>query len=397
MAKNNSKNSPGLPGRGLNSQQSDHTYFIQKHKNQTYRAFQACDTCYQEKNCDYNTICENQCNHVCPNGTIFCDKFKISEDNFKRLGKINKIENGFHDYQPTNLNFSKALDPENVCKAQAVEITSFKNYNSIAYKKGFSFIDRCKLPKIYCNRDRKGYGRFTPSVLLEKWLLLPYSNQTYDFSKIIILIDALIVDNFQNSTKIMGRRKKYKRLPENRTDMKKVIQPFTDESQKNSTYPKIPNIFHLIWFSDEREFTLINFSAIISILRFTSAKKIFFHTDVGDILQKNSQYFRWLQCLGGDRFEIVNVRATEHVFLDIERKKWIKFSKIYHQADFYRLLILIQFGGIYIDDDIIQLKDIPEYILNLRGPLFDEFWGAGGLFSQNDQNHLTDSLKNASP
>ena len=347
-----------------------------------------CIKCYVEKKCIEDTACEGNCADDCPMGSILCRKFEgaapmslLSDFSIPKINlesfELESVEAApsitQEPYQASNNNFYDVLDPKKQCfKNSSLQFPMLEKMFSetsrpkFLKKTGFDLNNRCPLQPLKCNRDRKGYGRFSPEVVLEKGL--KYANQSVEElnEKVAKLVDALIVYNFENSTKIMGPRRKYKPLPEIRTNMKEVIGPFTEKSTT-----KIPNIYHMIWFSDERTFTFLNLAAIISILRFTTTEKLFFHTDVADRLEGNV-YFELAKCLGKERFHVVNVRATQWIFLNLDKKKWMQFSKLYHQADFYRLLILIQFGGIYIDDDFITLKDIDQEILNLNIPTLSE-------------------------
>lgn len=336
-----------------------------------------CKACYQEHECQFETSCMGKCLEFCPLGTKFCDM----EEN------MTKFEPYSIKYSATNLNFFDKLDQpdrkcyklaENIIQEQALNSTTIKwleflldelkTYQPVQ-KSGMSYSGKCKLDPIKCNRNVKGYGRHTPEILLKHGMHL--ANLT-DFTEYEQLVDALIIDNYENDEKILGRRKRFRILPEKRTNLNEVVMPFTKNSKT-----KIPNIYHTIWFSDgysdARDFSLLHFTTIVSFLtNAKQAKKLFFHTDVREHLETNA-LFQLLLCLGDSRFQVVDVRPTFRVFTNLtDRSKYMEFSHIYHQADFYRIMILIQFGGVYMDDDIFILRDLDEEILNLDVPTLSE-------------------------
>ena len=332
-----------------------------------------CDVCYKKNFCKIGQVCGEYCSNVCPTGTVYCKrnlKGPASGGNFYNASNVNFMEH-FRKRK------KKSGSRHYIENCQNKFIKSKINSKIINYKpinqNGFSFENKCPLQPLSC--PKKAPKKYQPFKILEK--SMKFANMT-DFSEIFELVDALV--------DFLGQGK-----------LERTVGPYTHVYENNPI--TVPNIYHIIWFSNRRTFSLLNFTAFISILRYTSAQKIFLHTNVFHKLIKNS-YFQLLSCLAGERLEVVRIISPSFVFLDVKRSKWLNIKKLYHQADFYRILVLVKFGGIYwlfwvfvlscivttvvffcslpqvttnpphVDDDIIILQNPPNQYLTSNNPTF---------------------------
>ena len=111
----------------------------------------------------------------------------------------------------------------------------------------------------------------------------------------------------------------------------------------------IPELYHYTWFTC-RTFNLIHYISLLSALRnmIDERARIVFHTDCEPNPEHNG-HWRNLKTLAKEKLIIQPASPPTHVW---DRE----LGKIEHVSDIYRLLVLLKFGGIYCDDDMILLK-----------------------------------------
>ena len=103
---------------------------------------------------------------------------------------------------------------------------------------------------------------------------------------------------------------------------------------------KVPNIVHYIWFGC-REFRFHHYLSLKSVIKIQKPVTILFHTDC----LPHGKYFREVE----PHLRIVKRTPPQTV--------WGKpVNNVEHQSDVARLQILLEYGGIYLDDDVIILK-----------------------------------------
>ena len=135
-----------------------------------------------------------------------------------------------------------------------------------------------------------------------------------------------------------------------REEVDRIIINFQIKELEANVVTEIQNLdYHYIRFGCYN-FTSIHLTSLISVLNFTRSK-IFVHSNCVihqnlSIDLKNRVKFVAIHKNFSEEFRIFN-RKIEHVA---------------HKSDVYRLLILLKYGGIYIDDDIWVLKDLQKTI-----------------------------------
>ena len=103
---------------------------------------------------------------------------------------------------------------------------------------------------------------------------------------------------------------------------------------------KVPNIVHYIWFGC-RDFRFHHYLSVKSVIKIQKPVTILFHTDC----LPHGKYFREVE----PHLRIVKRTPPKTV--------WGRpIVNVEHQSDVARLQILLEFGGIYLDDDVVILK-----------------------------------------
>ncbi|XP_077861830.1 uncharacterized protein LOC144342836 [Saccoglossus kowalevskii] len=113
----------------------------------------------------------------------------------------------------------------------------------------------------------------------------------------------------------------------------------------------VPNVVHYIWYG-EKEFKLHHFLSLLSVKRFIKPDKILLHTDKDRISEHLGpfSYQYWDQAKELTEFEIVESDPPSEVF-----GKTITHPR--DQAILARITTLLKYGGIYLDSDVIVIKN----------------------------------------
>ncbi|XP_077984835.1 uncharacterized protein LOC144439422 [Glandiceps talaboti] len=111
--------------------------------------------------------------------------------------------------------------------------------------------------------------------------------------------------------------------------------------------PVIPNIAHYIWFGCN-VFRFDHLIVVLSAYRVMKADEIMFHTDC----EPNGVY--WEEAKHTIPVLAVKERKVPSVVFNNSLKK----SEIYHKSDIIRLQVLMQYGGVYMDNDVIVVNSL---------------------------------------
>ena len=136
--------------------------------------------------------------------------------------------------------------------------------------------------------------------------------------------------------------------------LEEVIGEYSNDEQ-------IPNVMHLISFGC-RSFKPYNFLSWISALLF---RKFYLKAIILIFLEKPDLVILHTDCspetslwekfkeLAGDRLKVLPRTPPDSI--------WGKeLTSVEHQSDITRLHILLKFGGIYLDDDVLVLKSLDD-------------------------------------
>lgn len=128
----------------------------------------------------------------------------------------------------------------------------------------------------------------------------------------------------------------------------RTIKPLSlhqTERQSTSEEMLVPNVIHFVWFGDPWSFTFLNYLSFLSVHKVLSPEYIFIH---GENIPNG---YWWNQT-------IQNVSNIYHVYRQAPptalNGQPFKFKE--HRSDLARLQIIISYGGIYLDKDMIVLK-----------------------------------------
>ena len=109
-----------------------------------------------------------------------------------------------------------------------------------------------------------------------------------------------------------------------------------------STYV-VPNIVHYIWFGKNRVMAFHQMVSALSALKLLHPEYIMLHCD----FVPTGKY--WRQLITSVNFTVVKMKPPEQIFRH-------KLKYIEHKSDIARFIILLKYGGIYLDWDSIVLK-----------------------------------------
>ena len=180
------------------------------------------------------------------------------------------------------------------------------------------------------------HGALNPRKPLGKVGPKPYDRGKYDVDKVLkfktldLKLVLTEVDKIINSTGV---------------DMNLL------ENELKYGESDIPNQWHQIWFGCTREFTWEMLITIFGLVRFSDFGHLWFHTDCEPI---NSEFWLLAKCILAEKLTIVKL---------LEPPKTIfgrKLHAVHHKSDVYRLAILIKYGGVYIDDDIVAFRELKD-------------------------------------
>ncbi|XP_075229305.1 uncharacterized protein LOC142328967 [Lycorma delicatula] len=114
----------------------------------------------------------------------------------------------------------------------------------------------------------------------------------------------------------------------------------------------VPNYVHFVKFG-QVEFNFPHTVCILSALKNQNPDKIFFHTDV---LQFKGKYWDLLLATPGFKEKLVinRISLPKEIFGQPLNKNWLR----YHGGDVTRLRVLLQYGGIYLDNDSFIVRSL---------------------------------------
>ena len=117
---------------------------------------------------------------------------------------------------------------------------------------------------------------------------------------------------------------------------------------------EIPNVYHYIWFGC-KEFTLVNFISMVSVLKIGDPVKIIFHTDCEPV----GNHWQTIKCFAGDKLIVATAKPPTTVWTN-------EVGIPEHQADIYRLMVLLHIGGVYVDSDFTMIRPVHPQLSKFR-------------------------------
>ncbi|XP_063234670.1 uncharacterized protein LOC134537793 isoform X2 [Bacillus rossius redtenbacheri] len=115
----------------------------------------------------------------------------------------------------------------------------------------------------------------------------------------------------------------------------------------------VPNIVHFILFSkDTLDFT--SFLSMVSALKVQRPEKLLIHTDSANI---TGRYWDALNAVrvANTSVQVVRRDRPSHVFGQ-------PLSSVYHASDVARIQLLMEWGGVYLDTDVLVLRPLDRFL-----------------------------------
>lgn len=162
------------------------------------------------------------------------------------------------------------------------------------------------------------------------------------------------------------------------------FEGFDNETGTSDGHYIVPNYVHFIKFG-EAEFSFVQAVCVLAALKNQRPEKLYFHTDLDGFRGK---YWDVLMNTTGFR-DVLVIRKMEvptEIFGQKLNQKW----KYYHGGDVARLLVMMEFGGIYLDSDsyiVRKLDDFRRYEMTL-GWLPEKDMGNQVLLAHKDARFL---------
>lgn len=149
------------------------------------------------------------------------------------------------------------------------------------------------------------------------------------------------------------------------------FEAFDNEKGTNNDYI-IPNIFHYLIYKNDSttnyyELTYSHYLSILSIIYFQQPQYVYLHYYGDDIEFITGEY--WNKLMDDKNFNKNIIRINK---INYSKSKTIFEQKIVyekHISDLLRLEILIHYGGIYLDTDVILFNSI-DYFRTFEISLF---------------------------
>jgi hypothetical protein len=115
----------------------------------------------------------------------------------------------------------------------------------------------------------------------------------------------------------------------------------------------VPNIFHYVNLN-QSEIQFGQFLSILSVWLNHKPDRIYIHCDLCDFKGKYWDQLNKIEAVKS----LLNVRKIKNF---VNKIFGIKSGWIHHKSDVMRLLVLMYFGGIYLDNDMVVLKSLNKY------------------------------------
>ena len=120
---------------------------------------------------------------------------------------------------------------------------------------------------------------------------------------------------------------------------------FTNKSQVREDQFVVPNIVHFIWFGQDRNMSFVNYISILSAHLMQKPEQIMLHCDHLPVGEHWERLWRQVP------IRIMHRKPRDTIYGQ-------KLKHIYHKGDVAKLDILRQYGGIYLDYDVIVVRSL---------------------------------------
>lgn len=120
----------------------------------------------------------------------------------------------------------------------------------------------------------------------------------------------------------------------------------------------IPNVVHYVWLLNDPHELRMPFKLFVSVYSahlFWKPERIYIHTDASRAVLANA-------LVAGDvwtkRILALPGVTSNFVRAPTVTERGVEIVRVEHKADFLRMAVLREFGGVYLDTDVVPLRDI---------------------------------------
>ncbi|XP_070547713.1 uncharacterized protein [Ptychodera flava] len=140
----------------------------------------------------------------------------------------------------------------------------------------------------------------------------------------------------------------------------------------------IPNIAHFLWFYEDQPLRFDQFISILSAYAVMKADKIMIHTDMEPI---------------GKYWEILKETINTLEIVPLHLPQLCLFNNVHHRTDLARLQILLKYGGVYLDNDVIVVRSLEplrhyDFVMGREIPLNPDFLNNGIIMASKNSQFL---------
>jgi hypothetical protein len=133
----------------------------------------------------------------------------------------------------------------------------------------------------------------------------------------------------------------------------------TTQPEVPSPSGSIPNIYHYVWvrkdLAADLKFEFKHFISAYSASIYFKPDAIYIHTDATEeqVLKAKESGDLWTR-----RTLAITNMVVRHVEVPTHAKNGVEIAGVEHRSDFVRPAIMLEFGGMYMDFDVIPIRDV---------------------------------------
>jgi hypothetical protein len=129
-----------------------------------------------------------------------------------------------------------------------------------------------------------------------------------------------------------------------------LFEGFDNETGASNCSNIVPNYIHFLFFNASY-IPYVHAVCVLAAFRNHGPEKIFFHTNV---LQFTGIHWDKIKNTLGSVLEVTNITLPTEIF----GQKFSKNYHIWHAGDVTRIRILMQYGGIFLDNDSYVVRNL---------------------------------------
>ena len=137
----------------------------------------------------------------------------------------------------------------------------------------------------------------------------------------------------------------------------KVSDDIRGNNETGSDRFIVPNIIHYVRFN-KTEYTFVDYVCLKAAMRNHRPDNFYIHTDVGESF--SGKYWTWIR-QDYELFSRIRLIPTELPF-EIYGQKLSSKWRFWHGSDIVRIQVVMQYGGIYLDNDVFVINNLDKYI-----------------------------------